>query len=343
MTEKEENARHPLLIPHKEMEDTFFTILQRNNFTKEKAEKCARIFMENSLDGVYSHGVNRFPRFIKYIHKGYVKVHQEAVKLSGKGAIEQWDGCQGPGPLNALQCTERAMVLARAHGMGCVGLSNTNHWMRGGTYGWKAAKEGFIFIGWTNTLANMPAWGAVDNKIGNNPLVLAAPYEDEAVVLDMAMSQFSYGALEEHKINKEPLPFPAGYDKEGRPSKDPEAVLETGRVLPAGYWKGAGLSLLLDILATVLSGGLSTADISKREAEYGVSQVFIAIDTGCLQNYQTIKEVVRNIISDYHTSTPADSNSGVRFPGEGSLKNRQINLKRGIPVNPRVWEAIGRL
>lgn len=333
----------PLLISHQQMESTFSRILEKHGFEKEKAERCARIFTQNSLDGVYSHGVNRFPRFIEYIKKGYVKVQEDAVCKSSRGAIEQWDGRLGPGPTNALQCTEMAMAIASKHGIGCVELSNTNHWMRGGNYGWKAAREGFVFIAWTNTLANMPAWGAVNNKIGNNPLVLAAPYKEEAVVLDMAMSQFSYGALEEHKLKNESMPFAAGYNKDGQLSKDPSAVLETGRVLPAGYWKGAGLSLLLDILGSILSGGLSTAEISKKEAEYGVSQVFIAVDTKGLPNSSSIQQLVNNIISDYHTSAPGKDAAEVRFPGEGSLRNRQKNLEKGIPVNRQVWEEVEKL
>ena len=69
----------------------------------------------------------------------------------------------------------RAIALARAHGIGCVALANTNHWMRGGSYGWQAADAGVIGICWTNTLANLPPWGAADPRIGNNPLVIAVP------------------------------------------------------------------------------------------------------------------------------------------------------------------------
>jgi 3-dehydro-L-gulonate 2-dehydrogenase len=345
MYSKEKNSTQPepLLIPHRQMESTFFQILKKLGFKDEQARSCARIFMENSLDGVYSHGVNRFPHFIEHVQKGFVKAGEKAIQKSSNGAIEQWDGRLGPGPLNALQCTDRAMALAKHHGMGCIGLSNTNHWMRGGTYGWKAAKAGYIFIGWTNTIANMPAWGAANTKIGNNPLVLAAPYQNEAVVLDMAMSQFSYGALSEHELNEEPLLFPGGYNKEGQLSTDPSAVLETGRILPAGYWKGAGLSLLLDILGTLISGGLSTAEISKRSAEYGVSQVFIAISTSNLPNSGSIQQVVKRIIDDYHSSIPDKQSGKVRFPGEGSLQNRQKNLAKGIPVNKLVWEEIEKL
>ena len=69
----------------------------------------------------------------------------------------------------------RAIASPRAHGIGCVALANTNHWMRGGSYGWQAADAGLIGICWTNTLANVPPWGAADPRVGNNPLVVAVP------------------------------------------------------------------------------------------------------------------------------------------------------------------------
>ena len=329
-----------LTVPHLEMESTFFKILLKNGFPEEKAKLCARIFIENSLDGVYTHGVNRFSRFIQYIKNGYINVDASPECKSKSGAIEQWDGNLAPGPLNATQCTERVMELARKNGIGCVALSNTNHWMRGGTYGWKAAKAGFVFIGWTNTLANMPAWGAVDNKIGNNPLVFAVPFQDEAIVLDMAMSQFSYGKVEAYKLRNQDLPFDAGYNKEGKLTKNPEELLESRRVLPAGYWKGAGLSLLLDILATILSGGLSTSEISKNKAEYGVSQVYIAIDLSKLHNSSSIPKIINGIIEDYHNSKPASGTEKISFPGERSLATRKENLEKGIPVNREVWKEI---
>ena len=47
--------------------------------------------------------------------------------------------------------------------------------MRGGTYGWQAAEAGMIGICFTNTIANMPPWGGIDPRLGNNPLVIAVP------------------------------------------------------------------------------------------------------------------------------------------------------------------------
>ena len=241
-------------------------------------------------------------------------------------------------PVNALKCTERAMELAVSNGIGCVALSNTNHWMRGGTYGWKAAKAGFLFIGWTNTLANMPAWGGVENTLGNNPLVLAIPYGEEAIVLDMAMSQYSYGALETAKLKGQSLKVPGGFDRQGLLSTSPSEILDSGRILPAGFWKGAGLSLLLDIMATVLSGGASTAEISKREAEYGISQVFIAMDLKAIAKTAIHQELITNIIHAYKSSSGDEP--AVLFPGERVANTRKRNLKDGIPVNKKIWEEI---
>ena len=322
------------------MENEFFRILSARGFSGEKARQCADIFTRNSLDGIYSHGVNRFPRFVEYVEKGLVIPDAEAEPVHAAGALEQWNGNLGPGPLNARRCTRRAMELAEQYGMGCVALANTNHWMRGGTYGWEAAKAGYVFIGWTNTIANMPPWGASESRLGNNPLVIAVPYQDEAIVLDMAMSQFSFGGLEAAAMNNALLPVPGGYNRAGELTNVPREILETHRAVPAGYWKGAGLSLLLDLLAAILSGGQSTSGISKKADEYGVSQVFVAFDPRKLSNFSAVSQTVQAIIADYQAAPATDGHSSIRFPGERVCQTREQNQREGIPVNRDVWEAI---
>ncbi|WP_303922994.1 3-dehydro-L-gulonate 2-dehydrogenase [Draconibacterium sediminis] len=330
-------------IPYAEMRAEFTRILLKNNFSEERAEKCAEIFATNSLEGIYSHGVYRFSRFVDYIRKGFVMPDAEPEKHSGAGAIEQWNGNLGPGPLNAEFCTGQAMKLASDNGIGCVAIANTNHWMRGGTYGWQAARKGYVFIGWTNTERNMPAWGAKESRLGNNPLVFAVPFGTEAIVLDFAMTQFSYGKIETLKTEGKELPFAGGFNKNNELTNRPEEILETMRGLPIGYWKGAGLSLLLDILATILSAGLSTSELSKREKEHGVSQVFIAIDLKKLKNYPSIGSTVSAIIDDFKASSTITDGAQIRYPGERVITIRNENLKHGIPVERSTWEMIQQM
>jgi len=327
-------------VSHVLMYDTFYAALLKIGFTPEKASVCSEVFTTNSLEGVYTHGVNRFTRFIDYIQRGFIDIHAEATRKHAAGCIEQWDGLLGPGIINAIKCTDQALVIAQQHGIGCVALANTNHWMRGGYYGWRAVEKGFVLISWTNTNANMPAWGAVDSKVGNNPLVIAVPYQPQPIVLDTAMSQYSYGSLDLYKLKNEKLPTPGGYDQEGNLTDDAHAILETRRVLPIGFWKGAGMSLLFDVLATILSAGLSTAEITKNPVEHSLSQIFIAFDLKKLSNFSTINQSIAQIIADFHQSTPIENGKKVRYPGERIESTKQENLKLGIPVSEKVWNEI---
>ena len=332
-----------VLVSPKEMEQCFTEILLKTGYRKDKANQLAKVFTQNSLDGIYSHGVNRFPRFIEYSKNGYIKQDAEPLLKSKYNGIEQWDGDLGPGILNAIAATNQSMKLAAEFGIGCIALSNTNHWMRGGAYGWQAAMAGYIFIGFTNTIANMPAHGAKDSRLGNNPLVIAIPYHDSAIVLDMAMSQFSFGSMELSAMKNENLKVYGGYDPGGNLTKNPAAILESQRPLPIGYWKGAGLSLLLDLLAAVLSAGLATHEISSRSIEYGLSQVFITIDIKKLSNHSSVRIIIESIINDYKQSVPENEQASISYPGERVLNNRKQNTVNGIPVIKKIWDEILRL
>jgi 3-dehydro-L-gulonate 2-dehydrogenase len=329
-----------IYIPFNQMQSEFFRILKKYGFTDPKAEKCSEIFTFNSLEGVYSHGVNRFPRFVKSIREGVVDPNAEPSLIHKMGCLEQWNGNLGPGTLNASFSTERAIEIAKENGIGLVALANTNHWMRGGTYGWQAVKSGFVFIGWTNTCPNMPAWGGKDPRLGNNPFVMAVPYLNEAIVLDSAMSQFSYGKMEVFKNEGRKLPYPGGFNAGGELTNDPGEILDSWRSLPVGYWKGAGFSLLLDILAAILSGGKSTHQIGSCISECGLSQVFIAINIKGLKNYRSIGTAINQIIADLKNSVPENENSDIRYPGESVLRIRKENFEKGIPVSGSIWEKI---
>jgi len=329
-----------LYIMTDEMQTVLQSVLIKNGYKKDTAALLANTFSLNSRDGIYTHGINRFSRFVDYTKNGFVKKDAIPSLTSKSNGIEQWDGNLGPGILNAIAATDQSMKLADEFGIGCVALSNTNHWMRGGTYGWQAAMAGYVFVGFTNTIANMPAHGAKDTKLGNNPLVIAMPYLDTPIVLDMAMSQYSFGSMELSAMKNEELKVYGGYDSEGNLTKDPAAILESRRPLPVGFWKGAGLSLLLDLLAAVLSGGLSTHEMSGRSVEYGLSQVFISINIKNLSNHSSIPALIESIINDYKRSVPENEQTSISYPGERVLNSRKRNDETGIPVLKKIWEEI---
>jgi 3-dehydro-L-gulonate 2-dehydrogenase len=327
-------------VPYPEVFETLSRILLTLGFAPDRASLCARLVAESSCDGVYSHGVERFPRFVRGIQRGLVDIHATPRLISAHGPLERWDGQRGPGNLNAYQCMSRAIELCRKHGMGCVALGNTNHWMRGGTYGWQAAEAGVIGICWTNTMPNLPPWGASDPRVGNNPLVLAVPRPPGHVVLDMAMSQFSYGVLASYRSRGEMLPLDGGFDSQGKLTRDPGAIEASARPLPIGYWKGSGLALMLDLLATLLSGGLATYQITADpELESKLSQVFITFDPSVFSDESS--KQVDHIIE--HLQFSAGTGERVRYPGEHVLKIRKENMTKGIPLSEDLWSEVKNL
>jgi 3-dehydro-L-gulonate 2-dehydrogenase len=329
-----------IYVSFERMKQEFQRVLLKVGFAPDRAEQLADVFAQNSLDGVASHGWNRFPVLVDQVKQDFMNVDAEPEKIAAFGAWEQWDARLGPGPLNALFATNRAIELAREYGVGCVGLRNTNHWMRAGTYGRRAAEAGFVFLCWTNATPTMAPYGGREIKLGNNPLVVAVPRVDGPIVLDIAMTQFAFGKLEVFHRSGEQLPVPGGFDAQGQPTRDPTAILEGGRALPIGYWKGSGMALLWDLTATLLSGGRSTYQIAQHDVEYGVSQVFIAFDVSQASSAALVEQTVDQIIRDLHETAPDGEGQEVLYPGERVLRTRRRNLERGIPIDEAAWQQI---
>lgn len=330
-----------LRLSFAEVQQKLESVLLHLGMEASRATLCAQLFCATTEDGVYTHGLNRFPRLIKTIQNGCVDVTARPVRVSGFGALERWDGQKGVGNLNATEAMERALELARAHGIGCVAMGNTNHWMRGGTYAWQAAEAGSVGLCWTNTMPNLPPWGGLDPACGNNPMALGVPRTAGPVVLDMAMSQFSFGAIEKYRKAGELLPVPGGFDAEGNLTRDPAAIEASLRPLPVGYWKGSGLSVLLDMTAAMLALGRATHQIpadSLREA--GVCQIFIAIHPAALGPTEACERIADAVVASLHACRPEQQGRAVRYPGEQTLKLRTENRKLGLPVEEATWAAI---
>jgi len=333
-----------LRIRFEDVKSRLAEVLRSVGFSGDRAELCARLFAETTCDGVYSHGVNRFARFVATVRNGSVNPLAAPRVAARFGAMERWDGQRGPGNLNAWAAMERGIAMSREHGIGCVAMANTNHWMRGGTYGWQAAEAGVIGICWTNTMPNVPPWGGVEPAIGNNPLVIAVPRAKGHVVLDMAMSQFSYGALEGYRKRGELLPVDGGFDKDGKLTRDPGAIEKSQRLLPVGFWKGSGLAVVLDMVAAMMSLGNATCKIANDPLkETGLSQVFVAIDPRMLGDAVRMEQNADEVVDSLHRSRAAEEGKPVRYPGENTLRLREENRRMGLPVDEAVWEEICRM
>ena len=111
-------------VSYEELFNEFKRVLASRGFEEKMAADAATVFAQNSLDGIYSHGINRFPRVVSYLDKGEIKPENVATCIDAHGAMERWDGHRGFGPLNAKRAMDRACELAKEYGIGLVALGN---------------------------------------------------------------------------------------------------------------------------------------------------------------------------------------------------------------------------
>ncbi len=337
-----------MLVRFDELRGTLERALLRLGVTGERAALSSRLIAEADRDGVHTHGIARFPLFADMITAGHLSATAEPTVTARFGALERWNGNLGPGNLAAHAAMARAMELAAQHGLGGVAMANTAHWQRGGTYGWQAAEAGFAAICWTNTLPNLPPWGATTPALGNNPLVIAIPREGDGgpapIVLDMAMSQYSYGTLAAYRQRGQALPFAGGFDAAGELTTDAGAIETSRRALPIGLWKGSGLSFALDVLGAMLADGQATYQIPNDfTQEMGLSQVFLAMSPEALRSNEGMRAIASEAIAFLHAAEPIVAGRPARYPGERTLETRAENLAKGVPVPEAPWATTQRL
>ena len=308
----------------------------------QDAKRFAEIFAGNSLDGVYSHGMNRYPRYLSDMESGLcdAKVTQ-AERVSGLGGLEVWDAHFGVGPLIAQQMAERAIELARTHGIACVALRNNSHWLRAGRYGLMMADAGMMGLCMTNTCMNLVAYGAKEPSTGNNPITIAIPRRAGSLVMDMAVSQYAFGKLEIMAQEGGMLDTPCGYDTDGNLTNDPQKIVESGLMTPMALWKGSALSIMIDLMVSMLSLGRTSLEIgTPADGEKGMSQMFVCMNPAAVVDMDKAEAQMEKTIAFLNSLEPKDGVHGVHAPGENLEKTRARNRECGIPVTEDTWQKI---
>ena len=309
---------------------------------QEKAHHFAEIFAGNSLDGVYSHGMNRFPRYLGDMDAGLCdRTVTQAERVSGFGGLEVWDAHFGVGPLIAEQMAQRAVELAKAHGVACIALRNNSHWLRAGRYGLMMADAGMMGICFTNTAMNLVAYGAKEPSTGNNPITFALPRKKGSLVMDMAVSQYAFGKLEIMAQEGKMLDTACGYDMDGILTNDPKKISESGMMMPMALWKGSALSIMMDLMAASLSMGRPSHVIGAPSmGEKGMSQIFICMNPAAVEDVDAMDAQIEQTLAFLGSLEPKEGTGGVRVPGVNLEATRARNRERGIPVTEETWAKI---
>ena len=315
----------------------------------DDAALIADTLVEADLRGVYSHGMQILPRYVRGLKSG-INPSPSIKTVVDAGSLAVLDGDCGMGQVVFVKATELAIEKALQHGIAAVSVRNSNHLGALAYYGMMAVDRDMMGICTTNGPSIMAPWGGVTETLANNPICVAVPSGNTyPVLLDMAVSTVARNKIRVAAARGEKIPLDWALTREGQPTDDPQEALK-GLTAPMSGAKGFGLSVAMEVLTGVLSNGLIGKDVP-RDVIYSddvfypvrVSHYFQAIDVKRLLPPEEFKARVDYLAGQVHESELAKGAQGVFMPGEMEFITRERRLKEGIPIPSVILHSLDRI
>lgn len=312
-------------------------MLQAYGVEKREASIVAEVITDGDLKGFSTHGLGRFPQYIKSIVAGTIKTDgdYEIEKESASTALI--NGNHKFGHYVTVKAMDLAIKKASETGIGVVGIHDSNHYGIAGFYADLASIQDMIGIVISNTEPAIAPFGGKKALLGTNPITISIPSDDinNYICLDMATSITARGKLLEAKRKGEEIPEGMALDKDGNPTTDPEAGLE-GSILPFGGFKGYGLAFMFEILAGPLVAAAFGEDV-KGTATVGEmctkGDLLIVIDPEFFAGSMQFKFYVDQFVREIREQ------NGV-VPGDREVQNISQNYENGIEVDEVLYQQL---
>lgn len=317
-------------------------ILTANGASLPQAEATARHMVWCEMVGRHNFGIERLPIHVRRMREGALNGCAEITVDAVSPSFASLDGGGGFGYAAAERAMAEAIALARLTGIGAVGVKNSNFFGAGAFYVNRAADAGMIGIAMSNSFPKVVAHGGLRPVLGTNPFAFGAPRANgDHLLFDMATSALAGSTVREHIEKQKPLPEGLAIDANGQPITDPRKVNE-GALLPFGGPKGFGLSLLVEILAGVITGagvGDGVASMYNDFSRNGGNGHFVlALDIARFMPMQDYYARFDGLVSALKAS-----GGNVLLPGEVRWENYRDAEANGCEVDDVKWAALQSL
>lgn len=318
----------------------------------EYAGLAAEAICTASLRGTDSHGVRLIPHYVAALRSGRIDAEAEFEFEQMLPALGRLDARHGLAHAAVAVAMDHAINLAGNAGAGFVSIRNSNHCGAMAWYAMRACTHDMIGLAFTNATAKVQVFNALTPFFGINPICIAAPMADEdPFCYDAAPTVMANNKVKMYKEAGQNLPPDVAADAEGRMTLDPNLarmLIPLGGA-QAGY-KGYGMSMVVDILCSLLSGMPNGRDVSamypmdggKLEDKRYLGQFVGAIRIDAFEDpvvfkrrLQDTANAVRALPASEHATLP------VMIPGDPEKRVAAERMKSGIPVSGEVLRVIG--
>ena len=333
-------------VPSAAVADWAVSCLTALDMAPDDAQLLARSLVQTSLWGVDSHGIARLPHYLERISRGSIRVRPTVTVEMTAASTARVHGGQGQGIVVAHRAAGVAADLARASGVGAVGVSDSSHCGAMALYTRPAARSGLVAIAFTHSDSMAAPHGGTREFFGTNPISMAFPRDGhEPVCLDMATTSIPYNRVVNARREGHPLPEGVAYDGAGNLTTDAN---EARALVPLGGTefghKGYGLALMIDLLCGPLNGNPFGPTISGMftdlDAPRHLGAFFLTLDPGRFACGPTLAATV-DVVARRLAAEPGSP----LMPGDPELNEERVRRAKGIPVEPglatqmREWSA----
>lgn len=315
----------------------------RNCFVKagvppDAAQVTANNLVFANLRGVDSHGVIRLKIYLDRLRLGSFKPDVVPHTVSDSPSCALLDAGQGLGQVAAIHAMHLAISKAADTGVAWVSVRNSNHFGAASFYALEALPHEMIGFAATNAGPSMAPSGGRQARLGNNPIAIAVPAQKHPpVVFDIATGAAAWGKIFVAQQEKKKIPLSWALDKHGMPTDDPDAAADGGLIQPFGGYKGYGMSLLIDLLTGLLSGGAFSTQVNTLYQQLsepaGIAHTCVALRIDRFMPVAEFKARVDQLIDCMHQCPPAAGADRIFVPGEIEFEIEQRRKKEGIPIN----------
>ena len=304
-------------------------LLRAGGFTADQAEQTAAMLVWANLRGADSHGVLRIPRYVEMVELGLINPAAEPRQVSGKGAVAVIDAQRAPGAVGMNVAARTAMQLADTHGIGWCAVRSISHAGAIGYYAQQVAQAGKVAIVMTASKPLMIYHGSKAEGVSTNPIAIAAPASNPGrpLLLDMSTASVALGKIMAARDAGQAIPPDWGVDADGRETTDPRKVTA---VLPMAGPKGSGLSLMIEVLASVLVGNPLIAVALTAGGDPGGNGLVAVLDPSAFG--EDFASEVDRLCAAIKGLPPSVGLDGVYLPGERGFEAMERRSRDGIPL-----------
>jgi LDH2 family malate/lactate/ureidoglycolate dehydrogenase len=319
-------------------------ILLGHGVSRDQSRAIADTVTNAERDDCKSHGLFRVPGYVKSVASGKVDARAVPEIHDLAPGVIQVDGKHGFSPL-ALELGRAPLAeRARSQGIAALAVVNAHHFAALWPEVEPLAEQGLVAFAFVDSFSYVAPAGGSKPLYGTNPMAFAWPRQNHPpLVFDQATSVSARGEIQIHLRDGKAIPEGWAIGPDGRPTTDPAAAL-AGAQLPFGGYKGAALSLMVELLAGALVGDVFSFEASERDNQDGGppegGELVIAIDPSrCVAGDRRAGQLA-------HAETLFArilEQEGARLPSDRRYAARLRTPREGISIPASLFETLQEL